>query len=47
MKYTKNKYFLIPALVVMIITSFVSCKKFLTEKQVSSLTQDYLIMKAA
>jgi hypothetical protein len=41
MKYTKNKYFLITALMVMIITSLVSCKKFLTEKQVSSLTQDY------
>lgn len=41
MKSSIKKYILIPVLVVSIITSFVSCKKFLEEKQVSSLTQDY------
>lgn len=41
MKRNINKYILIPGLVILFISSFVSCKKFLTEKQVSSLTQDY------
>lgn len=41
MKQNMKKYILIAGLVVLIITSFVSCKKFLDEKQVSSLTQDY------
>ncbi|HEY6503058.1 MAG TPA: RagB/SusD family nutrient uptake outer membrane protein [Chitinophagaceae bacterium] len=36
-----NRYILIPGMVILFITSFVSCKKFLTEKQVASLTQDY------
>ena len=41
MKHNKTKYFLIPGLMVLLVSSFVSCKKFLEEKQVSSLTQDY------
>ncbi len=32
---------LIPGLVILFISSLLSCKKFLTERQVSSLTQDY------
>jgi hypothetical protein len=41
MKQNMKSNILIAVLVVLFITSFVSCKKFLTEKQVSSLTQDY------
>jgi hypothetical protein len=41
MKHNNAKYFLIPGLFFLLIGSFVSCKKFLEEKQVSSLTQDY------
>src|SRR5262249_16198705 len=41
MKQSLKKIILIPALIVLIITSFVSCKKFLKEKQVATLTQDY------
>src|SRR6478609_6477572 len=41
MKQNKTKYILTTGLVILFVTSFVSCKKFLTEKQVSSLTQDY------
>ena len=41
MKQSLIKSILITALLVSAISSFVSCKKFLTEKQVSSLTQDY------
>lgn len=36
-----KKYILIPVLVLLLSGSFVSCHKFLEEKQVSSLTQDY------
>ena len=36
-----KKYILICILFIVSTTTFVSCKKFLTEKQVSSLTQDY------
>lgn len=41
MKRNMNKSILIPGLIILLITSFVSCKKFLTERQVSTLTQDY------
>jgi starch-binding outer membrane protein, SusD/RagB family len=41
MKLNIKKYILIPGLAILLIASFDSCKKFLTEKQVSSLTQDY------
>jgi hypothetical protein len=41
MKQGFKKTILIPALILVLISTFVSCKKFLTEKQVSSLTQDY------
>lgn len=41
MKHGTNKYILIPALIILFISSLESCKKFLEEKQVSSLTQDY------
>ena len=36
-----KKYIFLPGLVVLIITSFISCRKFLDEKQVATLTQDY------
>ena len=43
MKIGIKKYFLIPVLILQLffISSLVSCKKFLEEKQVASLTQDY------
>lgn len=41
MKYNNTKYILVACLALMASSSFVSCKKFLTEKQVSTLTQDY------
>jgi hypothetical protein len=41
MKHNMKKYILIPGLVILFISSFVSCKKFLAEKQVATLTQDY------
>ncbi|MFI5130430.1 MAG: RagB/SusD family nutrient uptake outer membrane protein [Chitinophagales bacterium] len=41
MKYNINKYIVLPGLVILFISAFVSCKKFLTEKQVSTLTQNY------
>lgn len=43
MKYSIKKYFLIPVfmLQLFVFSSLVSCKKFLEEKQVASLTQDY------
>lgn len=41
MKQIRNKYLLVPALIIMMAMSFASCKKFLDEKQVSNLTQDY------
>src|SRR4030095_5002802 len=41
MKLEMKKYILICILFIVSATTFVSCKKFLTEKQVSSLTQDY------
>lgn len=41
MKQRTYKYILVPVLIVMLATSFSSCKKFLEEKQVSNLTQDY------
>src|SRR5439155_14888909 len=41
MKPNMKKYFLIPGLFLLFIISFDSCKKFLTEKQVTNLTQDY------
>ena|SRR5881392_2876193 len=41
MKRTNNKYILIPVLLLLFISPFTSCKKFLTEKQVATLTQDY------
>ncbi|MBL7743533.1 MAG: RagB/SusD family nutrient uptake outer membrane protein [Chitinophagaceae bacterium] len=41
MKHSIKKIILIPVLMVCMITSFISCKKFLKEKQVSNLTQDY------
>lgn len=36
-----KKHLLLPGLMVLAIASMVSCKKFLTEKQVASLTQNY------
>jgi hypothetical protein len=41
MKQGLKKTILIPGLILVLISTFVSCKKFLTERQVSSLTQDY------
>lgn len=41
MKQNNAKYFLVPGLLFLLISSLVSCKKFLEEKQVASLTQDY------
>ena len=41
MKHSLKKYILIPGLLILLITAFLSCKKFLDEKQVSVLTQDY------
>ena len=41
MKKHLNIKFLIPALLIFAILSLGSCKKFLTEKQVATLTQDY------
>ena len=41
MKRNINRYILIQGLAILLITPFESCKKFLTEKQVSTLTQDY------
>ncbi|MDP4261244.1 MAG: RagB/SusD family nutrient uptake outer membrane protein [Bacteroidota bacterium] len=41
MKQYSKRYFLIPVLLLLNGISFVSCKKFLTEKQVTNLTQDY------
>jgi hypothetical protein len=41
MKQFIQKYMMFTGLVVLLLTSFSSCKKFLKEKQVSSLTQDY------
>jgi starch-binding outer membrane protein, SusD/RagB family len=41
MKQRTNKYMLIPVLLVMLVMSFGSCKKFLEEEQVSNLTQNY------
>ena len=41
MKQNLNKYILVPLFGIFLIISLDSCKKFLTEKQVSTLTQDY------
>lgn len=41
MKHPIKKYFLILVVIILNGASFISCKKFLEEKQVSSLTQDY------
>jgi starch-binding outer membrane protein, SusD/RagB family len=41
MKQGTKKYILISILLILASVMFISCKKFLTEKQVSSLTQDY------
>jgi hypothetical protein len=41
MKRTITIYILIPAMLLLFISPFTSCKKFLTEKQVATLTQDY------
>ena len=41
MRYNITKYILTLGLIILMIPSFISCKKFLEEKQVSSLTQDY------
>lgn len=41
MKLNSIKYFLVTMLFIVAVTSIESCKKFLTEKQVSNLTQDY------
>lgn len=41
MKHNIKKIILVPVLMVCMVTSFISCKKFLKEKQVSNLTQDY------
>jgi starch-binding outer membrane protein, SusD/RagB family len=41
MKQNINKAVLIPGLIVLLVISFTSCKKFLEEKQVSTFTQDY------
>ncbi|HET9744554.1 MAG TPA: RagB/SusD family nutrient uptake outer membrane protein [Chitinophagaceae bacterium] len=41
MKQHINKNILIAGLIMLMVVSFGSCKKFLTEKQVSTLTQDY------
>jgi hypothetical protein len=41
MKLNANKYFLVIASIALAMSTMVSCKKFLTEKQVSNLTQDY------
>jgi starch-binding outer membrane protein, SusD/RagB family len=41
MKLSIKKYILTAGCLILLVTSFVSCKKFLEEKQVSSLTQDY------
>lgn len=41
MKQNLNKYILVPVFGIFLIISLDSCKKFLTEKQVSTLTQDY------
>jgi len=41
MKYNLKKNILLPGIAVLLISSFVSCKKFLTEKQVATLTQNY------
>ena len=41
MKQSFNKYLLVTGLILAIISGLSSCKKFLEEKQVSSLTQDY------
>lgn len=43
MKHSIKKYFLIPVIMLHLffVSSLVSCKKFLEEKQVASLTQDY------
>ncbi len=41
MRYNITKYILTMGLIILMIPSFISCKKFLEEKQVASLTQDY------
>jgi starch-binding outer membrane protein, SusD/RagB family len=41
MKRYTNKYILIPGLVVLLLAALSSCEKFLEEKQVTNLTQDY------
>lgn len=41
MKQRINQYMLIAGLIFSLVISFTSCKKFLEEKQVASLTQDY------
>ena len=41
MRYSTTKYILTLGLIILMIPSFISCKKFLEEKQVASLTQDY------
>jgi hypothetical protein len=41
MKRYSTKYMVMLGLLITLLTSLISCKKFLTEKQVASLTQDY------
>lgn len=41
MKYSNIKYILVVCLSILALTSITSCKKFLEEKQVATLTQDY------
>src|SRR5687768_17878794 len=41
MKQRTNKYILLPVLAMMLLVVFGACKKFLTERQVSNLTQGY------
>lgn len=41
MKHNLNKNIVLAATFLVLVSSLVSCKKFLTEKQVSTLTQDY------
>src|SRR6266487_6126589 len=41
MKLVNKKYILVWLLIFLVVNLFVSCKKFLAEKQVSNLTQDY------
>jgi hypothetical protein len=41
MKHNQKKYMVITGLLISLVATLPSCKKFLQEKQVSSLTQDY------